>query len=66
MSTPFTIEGPLADPSISVSTAGASLRTGGEVLLSPLNLLGSLLPFVGNGGNKDNPCLTLKGVPPSE
>lgn len=67
LSTPFSIKGPLADPSINISTTGASLRTGGEVLLSPLNLLGSLLPFVGNGGgDKDNLCLTLKNVPPTE
>ena len=67
LSTPFSIEGPLADPSINISTTGASLRTGGEVLFSPLNLLGSLLPFVGNGGSdSDNLCLTLKSVPPTE
>lgn len=67
LSTPFAIEGRLADPSIKVGAAGASLRKSGEVLLSPLNLFGSLLPFIGDDGKDgDDPCLTLKQVPPIE
>jgi hypothetical protein len=61
MSTPFGIKGPLAGPSVEVSSAGASARTIGEVLLSPINLLGSLLPFVSDRGkDEDNPCLALR------
>ena len=61
LTTPFTIKGPLDDPSLKVSTAGAAARTVGEILLTPVNLLGSLLPFVGNDGDKqDNPCLDIK------
>jgi hypothetical protein len=61
MSTPFGIKGPLANPSVEISSAGASARTVGEVLLSPINLLGSLLPFVSDHGkDEDNPCLALR------
>ncbi len=61
MSTPFGIKGPLANPSVEVSTAGAFARTAGEVMLSPVNLLGSLLPFVSDRGKDgDNPCLGLQ------
>jgi peptidoglycan hydrolase-like protein with peptidoglycan-binding domain len=61
MSTPFAIKGPLANPSVKVSGAGASARTAGEVLVSPVNLLGSLLPFVSDRGkDDDNPCLALQ------
>ena len=65
VSIPFSIEGRLADPSISINKTKASLRTSKEVLLSPLNLLGSLLPFVGDSA-QDNPCLTLKNVTPPQ
>ncbi len=66
MSTPFAIRGPLTDPSVVVSTTGATARTAGEVLASPLNLLGSLLPFVSDrGSDSENPCLKLEnGVSP--
>ena len=61
MGTPFAIEGKLVDPSVKVSAAGVAIRTAGEVLLSPVNLLGSLLPFVSDRGtDDDNPCLTLQ------
>ncbi len=61
MSTPFALEGPLASPSVKLSSAGAASRMAGEVLLSPINLLGSLLPFVSDRGKDDNnPCLTLQ------
>jgi uncharacterized protein involved in outer membrane biogenesis len=61
MSTPFAIKGPLANPSVEVSAGGTIARTVGEVLLSPINLLGSLLPFVSDDGkDDDNPCLTLQ------
>jgi uncharacterized protein involved in outer membrane biogenesis len=59
--TPFTIEGKLVKPSVKVSAAGVAVRTAGEVLLSPVHLLGSLLPFVSDRGAKDdNPCLSLQ------
>jgi uncharacterized protein involved in outer membrane biogenesis len=61
MSTPFGIRGPLANPSVEVNTAGATAQNVGRVLLSPINVLGSLLPFVSNRGNDgDNPCLRLE------
>ncbi len=37
------IEGPLASPSVKVSSVGATARMVEEVLLTPINLLGSLL-----------------------
>ncbi len=61
MSTPFGIRGPLANPSVEVNTAGATVRSAGKVLLSPINVLGSLLPFVSDRGKDgDNPCLRLE------
>jgi hypothetical protein len=61
LATPFTIKGNLAKPSVEASTAGATARMVGQVALGPINLLGSILPFVSDGGaDKDNPC--LKGV----
>ena len=61
LSTPFGIKGPLANPSVEVSTAGAVARKAGEVMLSPVNLLGSLMPFI-SSHEKDsgNPCLGLQ------
>jgi len=61
MSTPFWIKGPLANPSVEVSAAGAVARKAGEVVLSPVNLLGSLMPFI-SSHEKDsgNPCLGLQ------
>ncbi len=61
LSTPFGIKGPLANPSVEVSTAGAVARKAGEVVLSPVNLLGSLLPFISsNEKDSGNPCLGLQ------
>ena len=60
LSTPFRIKGQLTDPEIKISTTGASVRKGSEVLLGPVNLLGSLLPFVGGDDEEDNLCLTLQ------
>ncbi len=61
MSTPFGIRGPLANPSVEVNTAGATVQKVGKVLLSPINVLGSLLPFIGDRGKDgDNPCLRLE------
>jgi uncharacterized protein involved in outer membrane biogenesis len=61
MSTPFGIKGPLASPSMEVNTAGATALAAGKVLLSPINVLGSLLPFVSDRGkDDDNPCLGLQ------
>ena len=63
LTTPFAIRGDLASPSIDVSTTGAATRMVGEVALSPVNVLGSLIPFVGDRGrDRDNPCLTLTGA----
>jgi uncharacterized protein involved in outer membrane biogenesis len=61
MGTPFGIRGPLANPSVEVNIAGATARKVGKVLLSPINVLGSLLPFVSDSGKDgDNPCLGLQ------
>jgi uncharacterized protein involved in outer membrane biogenesis len=58
--TPFAITGSLASPSVEASATGATARALGRVLFSPVNLLGSLLPFVNDRGrDPDNPCLTL-------
>ena len=63
LTTPFTIEGPLADPDVRVSRTSASVRSVGEVVLSPVNLLGSLLPFASRRRNEQDPCLELaKGL----
>jgi hypothetical protein len=58
--TPFTIGGSLASPSVQASATGATARALGRVVFSPVNFLGSLLPFVNDRGrDPDNPCLTL-------
>jgi uncharacterized protein involved in outer membrane biogenesis len=58
--TPFAIKGSLASPSVEASAAGATARALGRILVSPVNLLGSLLPFVNDRGRDNaNPCLTL-------
>jgi len=61
MSTPFGIKGPLANPSVEVNTSDATAQKVGKVLLSPINVLGSLLPFIGDRGKDGgNPCFRLK------
>lgn len=61
ITTPFEIEGPLARPSVNVNTTGAATRLAGKMLVSPINLLGSLLPFVNDRGtDADNLCLHLE------
>jgi hypothetical protein len=58
--TPFAIRGSLASPSVKASAPGAIVRALGWVVVSPVNLLGSLLPFVNDRGrDRNNPCLTL-------
>ncbi len=58
--TPFAIRGDLANPTVETSTTGATARLLGRVAAGPVNLLGSLLPFVNDrGGDADNPCLKL-------
>jgi hypothetical protein len=44
LTTPFSIKGPLANPSIKVSKTGIAARTFGEVLQTPFNFLLSLFP----------------------
>jgi hypothetical protein len=62
--TPFSIEGLLASPSIKVK--GVTARMIGEVILAPIHLLGSaLLPFVhDHGKDPKNPCLIIRAVEP--
>ena len=63
LTTPFAIRGPLTAPTVEFSTGGAAVRMVSEVALTPINILGSLLPFVGDGGSdEDNPCLHLDEV----
>jgi uncharacterized protein involved in outer membrane biogenesis len=63
--TPFAIRGNLANPVVEASPTGATARALGRVVLSPVNLLGSLLPFVNDRGrDQDNPCLNLAVVDP--
>jgi uncharacterized protein involved in outer membrane biogenesis len=60
LATPFAIRGSLASPTVEASATGATARALGRVVVSPVNLLGSLLPFVGDGGrDQGNPCLNL-------
>jgi uncharacterized protein involved in outer membrane biogenesis len=44
LTTPFSIKGPLADPSIQVSTTGIAARTVGEILKTPIVILRALFP----------------------
>ncbi len=61
MTTPFSIEGPLASPSVVVSGTGTTVRTVGEIVLSPVNLLGPLWRLVtDHGEDSNNPCLLLE------
>ena len=61
ITTPFKVEGPLASPSVNVNTTGATTRMVGEILASPINFLGSLLPFGSDRGkDADNTCFHLK------
>ena len=63
---PFTIKGPLASPSVKVSSAGATVRMVEEVLLTPVRLLENLLPLVNDHGkDAKNPCLTLHAGAPA-
>jgi hypothetical protein len=60
LATPFTITGSLTHPAVEASATGATARALGRVVVSPVNLLGSLLPFVNDRGRDNhNPCLTL-------
>lgn len=67
LTTPFAIAGDLARPAVQFSTGGAAVRMVGEIAFSPINLLGGLLPFVGDrGDDPDNPCLTISDVADEE
>ena len=58
LSTPFSIEGSLSRPRVQVSTSGAARRITAEVVFTPINLLGRLLPLVSDRNKDlDNPCL---------
>jgi uncharacterized protein involved in outer membrane biogenesis len=67
LTTGFSIDGPLASPTVQVSGSGAAMRTVGEIVLTPINLLGRLLPFVNDrGGDENNPCVTVQAAEPVE
>jgi hypothetical protein len=58
--TPFAIAGSLAAPTVEVSTVGAAARMAGQVALTPINILGSLVSLVSDWGkDNDNPCLKI-------
>jgi hypothetical protein len=60
LTTSFEIKGTLADPVIEVGTTSTAARVIGEVVLTPIMLLGSLLPFAGDSdASADHPCLDL-------
>jgi len=67
-STPTTLRatGPWEAPNIGPSDGAIPLKLAGDVLLAPLQLLGTLLPFL--GGESRNPCISLQpdSIPPSE
>ena len=61
LTTRFSIEGDLARPRVNVSASGAAARTIGEIVLTPVNLLGRLLPFVNDRGNDaTTPCISVE------
>ncbi|MCZ6682730.1 MAG: AsmA family protein, partial [Planctomycetota bacterium] len=63
LATPFSIEGPLSQPTLRVSSSGAAGRMIGGIVAKPINLLGRLLPFVSDRNKDvDNPCLRLEPV----
>ena len=67
LTTSFSIDGPLTNPTVHVNTGGAAMRTLGEIVLTPINLLGRLLPFVNDrGGDENNPCVTVQIAGPVE
>jgi hypothetical protein len=58
--TPFAITGPLSSPTLKFNPVGAAARVVGDLAFAPLNVLGTLLPLVNDGGkDEENPCLTL-------
>lgn len=59
-STPTTLRatGPWEAPAIGPSNSAIPLKLAGDVLLAPLQLLGTLLPFL--GGENRNPCSRLQ------
>lgn len=60
LTSPFFIEGKLANPSIRVSKPGAVVHMAGNILLSPAKKLTGFLPFIGDRGkDSNNPCLAL-------
>ncbi len=64
MATPFGVAGPLSNPRLELNTRRAIMRTLGKTAVSPVNLLGSLLPFVNDRGrDPDNACLKLNAEP---
>jgi uncharacterized protein involved in outer membrane biogenesis len=60
LTTPFSIKGPLADPSINVSKTGIAARTFGEILQTPINFLMSLYPVSSHyRKHVKHPCLQI-------
>ena len=62
---PFAIEGPLTNPSVKLSSTGATIRMVEEVFLTPVRLLGDLLHLVhDHGKDPKNPCLIRQAGEP--
>jgi hypothetical protein len=67
LTTPYRIVGPLRDPSVDVSRMGLAGRAVGELVLTPINLLGSLTSLVSDWGqDQNNPCLTWNQRGPAD
>ncbi len=61
--TPFEIEGPMTGPSVIVSKRSGAKRAIGQILVSPINLLGSIFTLVSDRGrDADNACLQIREI----
>jgi uncharacterized protein involved in outer membrane biogenesis len=67
LTTSFNIKGTLAEPVVKIGTTSTTARVVGEVVLSPILLLGSLLPFADDSdASADHPCLDLAAAAAGE
>ena len=58
ITTPYRIHGPLRNPEVTLTTADLAAQKFGNLILSPVNALGSLFSIVSDrGADMENPCL---------
>lgn len=57
--TPLTLSGPLKNPNVGVEPTGLAARAGGAAVLSLLNPLAAIIPFIEPGGGEDTDCRGL-------